>query len=129
MPEKAFCRSCLPPLHESRGLTWTEGDPVIISDPVSGETLAEMSFDPMRPDEARAAVLSGAAQMMVASVTEPDLGSQAVALDALVPIMAPDNPLPRISTTDLARVLSGEVENWAAGGRAGHAAGPARAGG
>ena len=97
----------------SRGLTWTEGDPAIISDPVSGETLAEMSFAAMRPEEARAAILSGAAQMMVASVTEPDLGSQAVALDALVPIMAPDNPLPRISTTDLARVLSGEVENWA----------------
>ena len=110
-------KSLLPQLFaafaHSRGLTYAEGDPAIISDPVSGETLAEMSFAAMGPEGAREAVLSGAAQMMVASVTEPDLGSQAVALDALVPIMAPGNPLPKISTTDLARVLSGEVDNWA----------------
>ena len=66
----------------------------------------------MATDAARAALLSGDAQMMVAAATEPDLGSQAVALDALVPIMAPDNPTLRISTTDLARVLAGEVGNW-----------------
>ena len=96
----------------SRGLSYAEGQPAIVSDAATGETLAEVSFDAMPPEEARAAVLAGAAQMMVASVTEPDLGSQAVALDALVPIMAPDNPLPRISTTDLARVLAGEVSNW-----------------
>ncbi len=110
-------KSLLPQLFaafaRSRGLTYADGDPMIVSDPVSGETLAEMSFAAMGPEAAREAVLSGAAQMMVASVTEPDLGSQAVALDALVPIMAPGNPLPRISTTDLARVLSGEIENWA----------------
>ena len=97
----------------SRGLSYAAGDPTVISDPVTGEALAEMSFEPMAPGPAREAVLSGAAQMVVASVTEPDLGSHAVALDALVPIMAPGNPLPRISTTDLARVLAGEVENWA----------------
>lgn len=96
----------------ARGLAFVAGNPAILSDPVSGETLAELSFDPMDPAAAREAVLSGAAQMIVASVTEPDLGSYAVALDALVPIMAPGNPMPRISTTDLARVLSGEVENW-----------------
>lgn len=96
----------------SRGLSFVEGQPALISDAVTGETLAELSFDAMTPDAAREAVLSGAAQMALASVTEPDLGSQAVALDALVPIMAPGNPLPRISTTDLARVLSGEVQNW-----------------
>ena len=97
----------------SRGLSYAAGDPTVISDPVTGEALAEMSFEPMAPGPAREAVLSGAAQMVVASVTEPDLGSHAVALDALVPIMAPGNPMPRISTTDLARVLAGEVENWA----------------
>ena len=97
----------------SRGLSYAAGDPTVISDPVTGEALAEMSFQAMAPGPAREAVLSGAAQMVVASVTEPDLGSHAVALDALVPIMAPGNPMPRISTTDLARVLAGEVENWA----------------
>ena len=110
-------RSLLPQLFAafalSRGLSYAAGDPTVISDPVTGEALAEMSFQAMAPGPAREAVLSGAAQMVVASVTEPDLGSHAVALDALVPIMAPGNPLPRISTTDLARVLAGEVENWA----------------
>ena len=96
----------------ARGLGYAEGQPAVISDAETGETLAELSFDAMSPDAAREAVLSGSAQMALASVTEPDLGSQAVALDALVPIMAPGNPLPRISTTDLARVLSGEVQNW-----------------
>ena len=96
----------------ARGVEFTAGNPATLRDPVTGETLAELSFDPMDPVAAREAVLSGAAQMIVASVTEPDLGSHAVALDALVPIMAPGNPMPRISTTDLARVLAGEVENW-----------------
>ncbi len=113
-------RSLLPELFAafalSRGMQFTAGNPAILRDTVTGETLAEMSFDPMEPAAAREAVLSGAAQMIVASVTEPDLGSHAVALDALVPIMAPGNPMPRISTTDLARVLAGEVANWSAVG-------------
>ncbi len=108
----------LPPLFaafsKARGLVYTRlaDGPALINDPASGAALAEMSFASASPAEARAAVLSGAALMMVASATEPDLGSQAVALDALVPIMAPDNPLPRISTTDLAKALSGEATNW-----------------
>ncbi len=109
-------RSLLPPLAAAfaatRGLVFEPGDPMVIRDGASGEVLAEMSFAALPPDEARAAVLSGAAEMALASVTEPDLGARAVALDALVPIVAPDNPLPRISTTDLARVLAGEVTNW-----------------
>ena len=103
----------LPPLFaayaKTRGLHYAAG---VLSDPVTG-VVAEFSFEAMGPDAARAAVLSGAAQMMVAQAVQPDLGSQAVALDALVPIMAPDNPTVRISTTDLARVLAGEVDNWA----------------
>ena len=112
-------RALLPPLFaafaKGRGLTFVAavGDaPAMMRDPVTDEVLAEFTFDAMGPDAARAAVLGGAAQMMVAAAVEPDLGSQAVALDALVPIMAPDNPTPRISTTDLARVLAGEVDNW-----------------
>jgi phosphate transport system substrate-binding protein len=100
---------------KSRGLDYApaqNGGPAVITDPVSAAELAEFAFDAMPPDQARAAMLSGAAQMMLASAIEPDLGAQAVALDALVPIMSPGNPTPRISTTDLARVLSGEVQNW-----------------
>lgn len=107
----------LPPLlaafAHTRGLTLHSGDPVVMSDPVSGETLAEISFVAASPSTAHDAVISGAATLALASNTEPDLGSQSVALDAMVPIVAVDNPTPKISTTDLARVLSGEVTNWA----------------
>ena len=109
----------LPPLFaafaRTRGLVYvpaTTDGPALIRDPASGAVLAEMSFAASSPDAARAAILSGAALLMVAAATEPDFGSQAVALDALLPIMAPDNPLPRISTTDLAKALSGEAVNW-----------------
>ncbi len=100
---------------QSRGLTFAAASadtPATITDPATSETLAELSFQPMDPAASRAAILSGDATMMIAGATEPDLGAQTVALDALVPIMAPGNPMPRISTTDLARVLSGEVGNW-----------------
>ena len=112
-------KSLLPPLFaafaRTRGLTFQAADATNsarISDAKTGEVLAEMSFTAATPDAAHAAVLAGDAEMIVAATTEPDLGSQSVALDALVPIVAPDNPLPRISTTDLARVLSGGVMNW-----------------
>ena len=106
----------LPPLlaafAKARGLNLTEGQPVILADPTSGETLAEVSFTPSSPKTAHDAVLSGGATLAFASAVEPDLGAQSVALDAMVPIVARDNAVPRISTTDLARVLSGEVTNW-----------------
>ena len=106
----------LPPLvaafAKAHGLTHETGETTTLRDGATGEVLAEFSFAALPPEEARAAVLSGAAEMALASVTEPDLGARAVALDAMVPIVAPDNPLPRISTKDLARVLAGEVENW-----------------
>lgn len=38
--------------------------------------------------------------------------SRVLALDALVPVVAPDNPIDRITTPDLADVLSGEIDNW-----------------
>ena len=106
----------LPPLlaafARTRGLTLHPGEPVVILDPATGEVLAEVSFVGSSPSAAHDALISGAAMLALASMTEPDLGSQSVALDAMVPIVAPDNPVPKISTTDLARVLSGEVSNW-----------------
>jgi len=39
-----------------------------------------------------------------------------IALDALVPVVAPQNPVDAISLPDLARVFSGEVDNWQAFG-------------
>ena len=106
----------LPPLlvafAKAKGLTLTPGQPTVLADPVSGETLAEVSFTASSPKTAHDALLSGGATLAFASAVEPDLGAQSVALDAMVPIVARDNPMPAISTIDLARVLSGEVTNW-----------------
>lgn len=90
----------------------TPGAPWVMTDPATGQTLAEISFQPLPPSQARAEMLAGRAELMFGAATEPDFGSRAVGLDALIPIVAPDNPLPGISTPDLARALSGEVDNW-----------------
>jgi phosphate transport system substrate-binding protein len=98
---------------EARGLRLEAAEAVTrLSDPVTGKVLAEFSFQPLPPSEARAAMLAGRAELMLAAATEPDFGSKAVALDALIPIVASDNPMPGISTPDLARALAGEVTNW-----------------
>ncbi|MFN3722686.1 MAG: OmpA family protein [Paracoccaceae bacterium] len=111
----------LPPLMrafaQARGLDYAEttqgGYTATIRDPVSGKPLAEISFVAATRDEARAELLAGRAELILSAVTEPDMKSRVLALDAMVPIVAPDNPLPQISTRDLARVLAGEVTNWA----------------
>lgn len=101
---------------QARGLVLvpaaTPDQPTLLNDPLTGKTLAEFSFRPLLPSEARAEMVAGRAELMLAAAAEPDFGSKAVALDALIPIVAPDNPMPGISTPDLARALSGEVTNW-----------------
>ena len=101
----------------SRGLTYAApagpGNLAILTDPATGKVLAEISFRPMSPDQARAAIKSDGADMIVSSETTADLGARALAMDALIPIVAPDNPLPGISTLDLAKALAGDVTNWA----------------
>ncbi|MFN4154422.1 MAG: phosphate ABC transporter substrate-binding/OmpA family protein [Paracoccaceae bacterium] len=113
--------SLLPPLMrafaEARGLTYAEGGSggysAIVTDPQSGKPLADISFAGVSPDLARAELMAGRAEMILSAATEPDMGSRVLALDAMVPVVAPDNPLPQISTGNLARVLAGEVANWA----------------
>ena len=113
-------RALLPPLFaafaQARGLVYADpvaaGEPALITDPATGKVLAEMSFLPAAPDVAQQALRAGQAELVVASATVPDFGARALALDALVPIVAADNPTPRISTPDLASALAGEVTNW-----------------
>lgn len=83
-----------------------------ILDPETRQELASVSFAPMAPDLASAALQDGAADLKLAFQTEQDLGSHAVAMDALIVLVAPDNPVPDISTVELAKVLAGEVDNW-----------------
>jgi len=111
--------SLLPPLiaafASSRGLDYDlpEVGPILITDPATGKVLAEFSFRPMIADLAVAEARAGRAELILAAVPQPGFGTRALALDALIPIVALDNPLPRLSTGDLARALSGEVTNWA----------------
>lgn len=112
-------RMLLPPLlrafAKARGLRLEDpgpDGPTRLTDPVTGKVLAEFSFQPVSPASAQAALLAGKAELMLAAATVPEFGSKAVGLDALIPIVAPDNPMPGISTLDLARALAGEVTNW-----------------
>ena len=84
-----------------------------LTDPKTSQVLAEFGFQPLPGPAARAALLAGRADLVLATTTEPDLGARALAFDALVPIVASDNPVARISSADLARVLAGEISNWA----------------
>ena len=110
----------IPPLvaafARTRGLSLTEatgpGQPTVLTDPATGKVLAEISFTALPRDEAEAALKAGRAELLVASVADTGFGTRTVASDVLIPIVAPDNPLPGISTIDLARVLSGDVTNW-----------------
>ncbi len=102
---------------ESRGLIYVEIEGVAyeaaILDPESRKELAEISFAPLGPDQAATALEDGRAELQLTQMAEAPSGARAVALDALVPIMAPDNPTPEVSTIELAAALSGEATNWA----------------
>lgn len=111
----------LPPLlaayARTRGLTLTSrtegaGFASDLVDPASGAVLARVSFAPADAETARAAVLAGAAEMAVAMTADEGFGAKAMALDALVPIVAADNPVAQISTPDLAAALVGDIDNW-----------------
>ncbi|MFZ1468967.1 MAG: phosphate ABC transporter substrate-binding/OmpA family protein [Paracoccaceae bacterium] len=100
---------------EGRGLIYVPGPgySAQILDPTSRKELAEISFQPMAPDQAAAALRDGLAELEVSSRANATSGARTVALDALVPIMAPDNPTPEVSTVQLAAALSGAARNWA----------------
>lgn len=102
----------------SRGLRLTDPAPdglmTELVDPASGQPLARVSFTPLPPDAAVQAISDGAADLVVAAVPAPGLTARVLALEALVPLVAQDNPLVSAATGDLARALTGEVDNWQA---------------
>jgi phosphate transport system substrate-binding protein len=110
----------MPPLlaafANARGLVFqpalTQGEPDLLVEVTTNTTLAEFSFLPMTGAEANQALAMGRADLILGSAKQAGLGTREVALDALVPITAPDNPIPFVTTTDLARALSGDVDNW-----------------
>ena len=88
------------------------GDATRLTDPASGQVLAEFTFAAMPVGKALPLLAEAQADLVVAAETPDGFGSRTLALDALVPIVAPDNPVAKISSADLARVLAGEVSNW-----------------
>lgn len=108
----------LPPLvaafAAARGLGVTDADGrLVLTDPKTDQVLAEFGFAPATPERAGALVQAGGAELAVAAWESGDFLPRTLALDALVPVVAPDNPVAEISSADLARALSGEVDSWA----------------
>jgi phosphate transport system substrate-binding protein len=105
---------------EQRGLLYlaVSDDPyrAVILDPESQSELADLGFDPLGPAAAAVALQDGTADLKLGFLPDPDLATHSLAMDGLVAITAPDNPTPRLSTADLARILGGEIDNWAAVG-------------
>lgn len=66
-----------------------------------------MSSRRIRPDEARALRDAGAGSMI--SPNQEHI----VAIDSIVVITHPDNPVQKVSVENLAKIYSGEITNWA----------------
>lgn len=104
----------------ARGLTLTQtaADPwaATLSDPATGEVLADLSFAPAPAADATAALREGRATLALLAEAPEGLVARTVGTEALVPVVAATNRLPRLSTADLARMLAGAADNWAAAG-------------
>ncbi|MCL6285186.1 phosphate ABC transporter substrate-binding/OmpA family protein [Ruegeria sp. 2012CJ41-6] len=74
---------------------------------LNGRADIAMALREIRPEERDRAREAGLGDM-----THPNR-SRVLSLDAMVPIVAPDNPVHSLSVDDLARVLSGAVTSWA----------------
>lgn len=79
-----------------------------LADLLAGEADIAMSLREARPEE-----LASAGEMKQGDLTNP-ARMRVLALDALVPVVAPANPVQSLSLRDLSRILAGEVANWAA---------------
>ena len=82
------------------------------ADLLANETDVVMSLREIRPNERDRAFEAGMGDMTGQN------RSRVLALDAIVPVVSPQNPVREISPLDLARVYAGEIENWMALGGA-----------
>lgn len=101
----------------------------ILSDRATGETLGEFNFRLTNSDEGFADLLADEADIIMSlrevravertRAREAGLGdltdkrrSRVIALDALVPVVAPTNPLQAITMPELSAILVGEIAEW-----------------
>lgn len=108
------------------------GDAVfVLSDRDAGHTVAEIALAVGSTEEGFADLLAGEAQIVMAAreplpeelrrVREAGLGDLAaparrhvVALDAIVPAVAPGQPVQALAIEDLIAILTGEIGDWSA---------------
>jgi phosphate transport system substrate-binding protein len=102
----------------AKGLTGTletgsgAGFSLLLTDPVAARPIAKVTFQPEPAEAARRSLAGNRADLSLTYRAEEGTAERIVALDAMVPIVAPENRLPRISTADLARALTGRIANW-----------------
>lgn len=77
------------------------------ADLLANEADIVMALREIRPTERSLAYEAGMGDMTAHS------RSRVLALDAMVPVVAPDNPVRSISTPQLAQVFAGQITNWA----------------
>ena len=87
-----------------RATTTDEG----FADYLARETDIVLALREVRPEERTR--IAGAGMGDVTPATR----ARVLALDAMVPVVAPDNPVAWISPADLSRVFAGEIDNWSA---------------
>ena len=76
------------------------------ADLLANEADVVMALREIRPEERRRAYEAGMGDMTDAR------RSRVLALDAMVPIVSPGNPVKAISMPQLAEVFSGQIDNW-----------------
>jgi phosphate transport system substrate-binding protein len=85
-----------------------------ITDPTTDQPLAVISFAPVLLGEAMDQLRAEQVEMVLSGDAPPGFQARALALDPLIPIMAAENHLPKVSSRALASALTGEVDNWQA---------------
>jgi phosphate transport system substrate-binding protein len=76
------------------------------ADLLANEADVVMSLREIRPEERKRAYEAGLGDMTGKN------RSRILALDAMVAVVSPENPVQRISTTQLARIFAGDLTNW-----------------
>ena len=88
----------------------------VLFDPTKGQDLARLRFRLSNSDQALADLQAGTADLALSMRNLRGLPgtAQVIGFDALVPLVAQDNPLRTITLPDLAAVLAGTTTNWSA---------------
>ena len=95
-----------------RGLAYEPGDPNILRDPATGNILAQITFAATSGDAAVGDLAAGRADLMIGAAKSTGLAREKWRLMRWCRSSPPATRSAFVSSTDLARVLSGEVANW-----------------